>query len=97
MIGESKFTAKSCARDSSSSIFFDSLKGDIIITTKRKVEVFSAGCPACVETIELVKRVACPSCEISSEQQESFRHHTVPKLTRNIKALTTSRVTNSLD
>ena len=32
---------------------------------KRKVEVFSAGCPACVETIELVNRVACPSCEVS--------------------------------
>ena len=35
------------------------------MTTKRKVEVFSAGCPACVETIELVNRVACPSCEVS--------------------------------
>ena len=34
------------------------------MTTKRKVEVFSAGCPVCVETIELVNRVACPSCEV---------------------------------
>lgn len=32
---------------------------------KRKVEVFSAGCPACEGTIELVNRVACPSCEVS--------------------------------
>lgn len=32
---------------------------------KRKIEVFSAGCPACTETIELVNRVACPSCEVS--------------------------------
>jgi len=32
--------------------------------TKRKVEVFSAGCPVCDETIELVNRVACPSCEV---------------------------------
>src|SRR6516162_5645051 len=54
-----------CVPGSSSSNFFDSLKGDIIMTTKRKVEVFSAGCPACVETIELVNRVACPSCEVS--------------------------------
>jgi len=54
-----------CVLGSSSSNFFDSLKGDIIMTTKRKVEVFSAGCPACVETIELVNRVACPSCEVS--------------------------------
>ena len=33
--------------------------------SKRKIEVFSAGCPACAETIELVNRIACPSCEIS--------------------------------
>ncbi len=35
------------------------------MNTKRKIEVFSAGCPACEETIELVNRVACPSCEVS--------------------------------
>ena len=35
------------------------------MTTKRKIEVFSAGCPACEETIESVNRVACPSCEVS--------------------------------
>ena len=33
--------------------------------TKRPIEVFSAGCPACEETIELVKSVACPSCEVT--------------------------------
>lgn len=32
--------------------------------TKRKVEIFSAGCPLCEETIELVNSLACPSCEI---------------------------------
>jgi len=32
---------------------------------KRKIEVFSAGCPACEETIQMVHRVACPSCEVS--------------------------------
>ena len=31
---------------------------------KRKIEVFSAGCPACEETIQLVQSIACPSCEI---------------------------------
>ena len=35
------------------------------MSAKRKIEVFSAGCPACEETIELVNRVACSSCEIS--------------------------------
>lgn len=32
---------------------------------KRKIEVFSAGCPACEETVALVNSVACPSCEIA--------------------------------
>jgi glutaredoxin 3 len=31
---------------------------------KRKVEVFSAGCGLCDETIALVKRLACDSCEV---------------------------------
>ncbi len=34
------------------------------MSSKRTIEVFSAGCPACEETIELVNRVACPSCEV---------------------------------
>jgi glutaredoxin 3 len=32
---------------------------------KRKVEIFSAGCGCCEETIRLVKSIACPSCEIT--------------------------------
>ena len=35
------------------------------MTTKRKVEVFSAGCPACQTVVDLVDRLACPSCEIT--------------------------------
>jgi glutaredoxin len=31
----------------------------------RKIEIFSAGCPLCEDTIALVNRMACPSCEIS--------------------------------
>lgn len=31
---------------------------------KRTIEVFSAGCPACQETLDLVHQLACPSCEI---------------------------------
>ncbi len=31
----------------------------------RIIEVFSAGCPACQETVDLVNSVACPSCEVS--------------------------------
>lgn len=32
---------------------------------KRKVEIFSAGCGCCEETIRLVKSIACPSCDIT--------------------------------
>lgn len=35
------------------------------MTAKRTIEVFSAGCPACEEAIELVNRIACESCEVS--------------------------------
>lgn len=31
---------------------------------KRKIEIFSAGCPACDEAVSLVKKIACPSCEV---------------------------------
>ena len=29
------------------------------------VEVFSAGCAVCDETVDLVNRLACPSCDVS--------------------------------
>ena len=34
------------------------------MTTKRRVEVFTAGCTVCEPIVELVKKVACPSCEV---------------------------------
>ena len=41
------------------------LKGkDKEMNAKRKIEVFSAGCPACEESLELINRIACPSCEV---------------------------------
>jgi glutaredoxin len=33
-------------------------------TRKRKIEVFSAGCAACEETIKFVNQIACESCEV---------------------------------
>ncbi len=30
----------------------------------RKVEVFSAGCSACTEAVELLDHIACPSCDV---------------------------------
>jgi glutaredoxin 3 len=33
--------------------------------TQRTVEIFSAGCPACDETVRLVRAIACPSCDVA--------------------------------
>jgi len=35
------------------------------MASKRQIEVFSAGCSVCEETIEMVNRIACPSCEVT--------------------------------
>ena len=35
------------------------------MSTKRKVEVFSAGCPLCNDTVDMVKRISCQDCEIN--------------------------------
>lgn len=35
-----------------------------MVTTKRLVEVFTAGCPICDETVNLVKSQACLSCDV---------------------------------
>jgi len=35
------------------------------MAAKRKIEVCSAGCGACTEVIGMVKRAACPSCEVT--------------------------------
>jgi len=54
---------------------------------KRKVEIFSAGCSACEETIKLVNSLACPSCEVSvlnmgdpavAKRAKSLGVHSVP-------------------
>jgi glutaredoxin len=39
--------------------------GGVEMTEKRKVEIFSAGCPACDEAISLVQEIKCPSCEVA--------------------------------
>jgi glutaredoxin len=31
---------------------------------KRLVEIFTAGCPVCSDTVKLVREMACESCEI---------------------------------
>ena len=34
------------------------------MATTRKIEVFSAGCTVCEDTIALINSIACPSCEV---------------------------------
>ena len=51
------------------------------MATKRTVEIFSAGCPACEETVRLVNRVACPSCEVTVLDMHN------PEVTRRAKSL----------
>lgn len=57
------------------------------MSDKRHVEIFSAGCPVCQETIDLVNRLACSSCEISvldmhdkavAKRAETLGIHAVP-------------------
>jgi len=35
------------------------------MNAKRQIDIFSAGCPICEETIQLVNRAACPSCDVT--------------------------------
>ena len=35
------------------------------MANKRTIEIFSAGCPACSDTIEEIKKSSCPSCDIT--------------------------------
>lgn len=35
------------------------------MTGERQVEVFSAGCSACDEVVQVVNRIVCPSCDVS--------------------------------
>jgi hypothetical protein len=35
------------------------------MTTKRKIEIFSAGCPVCQAAIKMVQNLACSDCEVN--------------------------------
>jgi len=39
----------------------------------RKIEIFSAGCPLCKDTIELVDRLACPSCDVTVVDMQDIK------------------------
>lgn len=35
------------------------------MATKRRIEIFSAGCQACDNAIQMIEKIACDSCEIT--------------------------------
>ena len=35
------------------------------MSTTRKIEVFSAGCPLCIEAEKTVQELSCPSCDVT--------------------------------
>ncbi len=51
------------------------------MAAKRKIEVFSAGCSACKDTVALVQSVACPSCEVTAHDMHD------PKVASRAKSL----------
>jgi glutaredoxin len=59
------------------------------MTVKRKIEVFSAGCPVCKDAANLVNKLACESCEVSvldmnkpeiAERAKAFGIRSVPTI-----------------
>lgn len=61
---------------------------------KKKIEIFSAGCLVCEETIHLIKNLSCPSCEIQvldmedeaiAAKAKKLGIHTVPAVVINGK------------
>ncbi len=36
------------------------------MNAKRKIEIFSAGCPVCETAIARINEIACPSCEVTT-------------------------------
>jgi len=64
------------------------------MTNTRKVAIYSAGCPTCQEIVDLVKSIACPSCDISvlnmneegiSQRAKELGIHRVPAVVINGK------------
>lgn len=57
------------------------------MANKRTVEIFTAGCPLCEETVNLVNRIACHLCAVTvhsmqdpgtCERAKDLRIHAIP-------------------
>ncbi|GMT47623.1 MAG: hypothetical protein IEMM0007_1189 [bacterium] len=59
------------------------------MSAKHKTEVFTAGCPVCEETVEMVNRISCPSCGREGKAVKTTTLHAI------IKADRQDRITDS--
>lgn len=66
------------------------------MAAKRKVDVFTAGCPACEEALKLIYRVVCSSCEVevhdmhdpeTAAKAKTYGIHRLPSVVVNGKLL----------
>lgn len=55
---------------------------------KRKIEIFTADCPLCKDTLRLIRQEACPECEVI-EQRCSGDECCEPAKGYNIRAVPT--------
>jgi hypothetical protein len=67
------------------------------MTTKKRIEVFSAGCSTCKETIELVKRIAGASHEVVIHGMHQSRSPPKRRITASAAFLLSSLTVNSQD
>ena len=67
------------------------------MANKRTVEIFTAGCPLCEETVNLVNRIACPSCSVTVHSMQNpetrkrakeLRIHAIPAVVVNNRLAT---------
>ncbi|MDQ3194217.1 MAG: thioredoxin family protein [Bacteroidota bacterium] len=54
---------------------------------KRKIEIFTAGCPVCEEQVEKIKEAACPSCDVVTLNVSSDKNALSKAKEYNVKSL----------
>lgn len=66
--------------------------------TKRQIEIFTADCPLCSETVQMVEELACSSCEIlvhnvgqEREKAQQYGVNAVPAIAVNGKLVLTGK------
>jgi len=67
---------------------------------KRQIEIFTADCPLCDETVRLVQELTCPSCEVSvftvrehQEKAQQYGVNAVPAIAINGSVVLTGKPT----